>query len=435
MILNWNPFKSIRAKTAFIFFGVFVVIVLPVNFLVYSKVETILIQADTRELQAEGEKLFDKVRLDPALIPLPPQNYLMFIRIKEELGIDTVFASPGFPEVWSEDAVLVLDSIKIITKARPVPYSNASLLLSIARSTHDLNSQLETLRLYLFIANSISILLAGILVYIVSGFTLRPVRNIVEVASRIQATRSMERVAEPKSDDEYRELARTINGMLTRIESSIKTQTNFFASAAHELKTPLTVMQTELSVALNQNPEPSTRTILENQLHEVQRLDRVIQDFLLISQLKSESLVIRKAVNRLDEALYSALKRCKYQIKTKNAQVKITLATEDCTSNFDYDKTELVLFNLLENAIKYSQQEATIQVTINRTDRLAVQFVNPVTETITDVEILKSEFKKVNDLSSGLGMGLWICQEIMRLQDGELNLHQTNGDFIAEVVI
>jgi len=435
LTLNWNPFKSIRAKTAFIFFGVFVVIVLPVNFLVYSKVETILIQADTRELQAEGEKLFDKVRLDPALIPLPPQNYLMFIRIKEELGIDTVFASPGFPEVWSEDAVLVLDSIKIVTKARPVPYSNASLLLSIARSTHDLNSQLETLRLYLFIANSISILLAGILVYIVSGFTLRPVRNIVEVASRIQAMRSMERVAEPKSDDEYRELARTINGMLTRIESSIKTQTNFFASAAHELKTPLTVMQTELAVALNQNPEAGIRPILENQLHEVQRLDRVIQDFLLISQLKSESLIIRKAVNRLDEALYSALKRCKYQIKTKNAQVKITLATEDCTSNFDYDKTELVLFNLLENAIKYSQQEATIQVTINRTDRLAVQFVNPVTETITDVEILKSEFRKVSEWSSGLGMGLWICQEIMRLQDGELNLHHTNGNFIAEVVI
>jgi two-component system heavy metal sensor histidine kinase CusS len=430
-----NPLLGIRAKTAFIFFGVFVVIVLPVNFLVYSKVKTILIQADTRELQAEGEKLFDKVRLDPALIPLPPQNYLMFIRIKEVLGIDTVFASPGFPEVWSEDAVLVLDSIKIVTKARPVPYSNASLLLSIARSTHDLDGQLETLQLYLFIANSISILLAGVLVYIVSGFTLRPVRNIVEVASRIQATRSMERVAEPTSDDEYRELARTINSMLARIESSIKTQTNFFASAAHELKTPLTVMQTELSVALNQNPEPSTRTILENQLHEVQRLDRVIQDFLLISQLKSESLVIRKAVNRLDEALYSALKRCKYQIKTKNAQVKVTLATEDCTSNFDYDKIELVLFNLLENAIKYSQQEAIVQVTINRADRLVVQFVNPVPETITDVEILKSEFKKVNELSSGLGMGLWICQEIMRLQGGALNLHQTNGNFIGEVVI
>lgn len=430
-----NPLLGIRAKTAFIFFGVFVVIVLPVNFLVYSKVETILIQADTRELQAEGEKLFDKVRLDPALIPLPPQNYLMFIRIKEVLGIDTVFASPGFPEVWTEDAVLVLDSIKIVTEARPVPYSNASLLLSIARSTRDLDSQLETLQLYLFIASSISILLAGVLVYIVSGFTLRPVRNIIEVASRIQATRSMERVAEPKSDDEYRELARTINSMLARIESSIKTQTNFFVSAAHELKTPLTVMQTELSVALNQNPESSIRTILENQLHEVQRLDRVIQDFLLISQLKGESLVIRKAINRLDEALYSALKRCKYQIRTKNAQVKVTLTTEDCTSNFDYDKIELVLFNLLENAIKYSQQEATIAVTINRADRLAVRFVNPVTETITDVKILKSEFKKANELSSGLGMGLWICQEIMRLQGGELNLKQTNGSFIAEVVI
>jgi two-component system, OmpR family, heavy metal sensor histidine kinase CusS len=433
--LNWNPFKSIRAKTAFIFFGAFVVIVLPINFLIYSKVESILIQADTRELQAEGEKLLDKLRLDPVFIPLPPIAYQSFIQVVDQFQTDTLFTSPGFPELWSDDKVLVIDSIKVVTLTRPIQLSNASLKLSIARSTSDLDNQLETLRLYLFIANSISIVLAGLMVYVASGWTLRPVRNIIEVAARIQATRSIEQVIEPKSDDEYRELARTINGMLKRIESSIKTQTNFFASAAHELKTPLTVMQTELAVVLNQNPSIGIRIILENQLQEVQRLDRVIQDFLLISQLKSESLVIQKTNAQIDEALYSALRRCKYMVKNKNAQVKVTLETEDCLGNFDFDKTELVLSNLLENAIKYSEPESVIQVKINRNEKLEIEFVNPVVEAITDVNRLKSEFKKVNELSSGLGMGLWICDEIIKLQNGKLLLSQADQKFVAKVIL
>ena len=75
--------------------------------------------------------------------------------LKEELGIDTIFVSPDFPEIWGEDAVLVFDSIKVVTQSRPVPYSNAVLLLSIARSTQDLDSQLGTLQLYLFICTSV----------------------------------------------------------------------------------------------------------------------------------------------------------------------------------------------------------------------------------------------------------------------------------------
>ncbi len=67
--------------------------------------------------------------------------------------------------------------------------------------------------------------------------------------------------------------------MFTRMELSIKNQVNFFASAAHELKTPLAVMNTELSVALKKVDLP-TQKILQSQLHEVQRLDRLIQDFL-----------------------------------------------------------------------------------------------------------------------------------------------------------
>lgn len=436
--MNWrSPFRGIRGKTALIFFGVFLVIVLPVNFFIYKNVKQILIQADTLELQAEGEKLIDKVRLDPPVIPLPPNGYSVFIRVGNQLQTDTLFSSPDFPNAWLEEGTVLLDTLKVITLERAVPYSNSMLLLSIARSTTSLSTQLDRLRNYLFLANAASIVLAGLLVYMVSGWALKPVKSIIQVAARIEATRSMERVPVPATGDEYSTLANSINAMLDRIENSIKTQTNFFASAAHELKTPLAVMQTELSVALIQNNlDTQTKSTLQSQLQEVQRLDRVIQDFLLISQLKSNTLVVRKTLARLDEALYSAIKRCRYLAQEKGTQVKILLQeglSFQCM--IDVDKLEIVLTNLLENAIKYSPDHSIVSVQIDKNDRYEVELTNPSQLPVADVESLKSEFKKENTFSAGLGMGLWISDQIMKLHGSELKLKSGNGLFRALIVI
>ncbi|MEY4929763.1 MAG: hypothetical protein RI909_487, partial [Bacteroidota bacterium] len=318
-------FTGLQGKISLIFIGVFVVIILPVNSLIYSNVKDLLVKADTRELISEGERLFSQVRIDPPVLPLPSIGYSIFLRAGNELQTDSLFASPDFPMDQRDllfQSVIELDTFKIATLSRPVEYGNAQLYFSVARSNQQLTSHLVDLKRYLFVANVASILVAGLLVYVVTGFSLRPIKKIIDTAQRINASNSIQRVPVPTSQDENKQLALAINEMLARIETSINNQTNFFASAAHELKTPLTVMHTELSVALQNAQGEEVRTLIQNQLNEVDRLSRVIQDFLLISQLNTETMVLRKCSGLLDEVIYSAIKRMRHLMQEKNIQVR-----------------------------------------------------------------------------------------------------------------
>lgn len=432
-------FIGLQGRTSLLFIGVFVIIILPVNSIIYSNVKKILIAADTRELTAEGERLFNQVRLDPPVVPLPSLGYSIFLSVARDMQSDSLFASPDFPVFISRipwQPVLEFDTFKIITLTRPIEYSNAQLIFSIGRNNQRLESQLSELKKYLFAANAASIIVAGLLVYFVSGFTLRPIKKIIKTAQRINASKSIERVPVPASQDENRQLATAINEMLGRIENSIKNQTNFFASAAHELKTPLAVMQTELSVALQQELDEARIKLLQSQLQEVERLGRVIQDFLLISQLKSETLVVRKSKGKLDEVIYASMKRVKYLTKNRGVQLRLTLheSGQPFLANFDYDKIETVISNLLENAVKFCPAEAVVSISLEKKgDGYELYISNPLDSPIVNFENLKEEFQKSNELSAGLGMGLWICDQIMRLHGGTFEIEQTVGEFRSMV--
>ncbi len=430
--------RGIQAKTFFIFFIVFVIIIVPVNFLIYNKVKGILAVADSGELKFEAERLLSTVRLDPPFIPLPSQGYSLKVQWSNEFTFDELFTSPDFPQL--EDFQYFMeeseaDTFKVVTLSKPGA-SGGQLLLSLARSDQRLESQLTDLQFYLFTANAASIFLAGLVVFIVTGITLRPIRKIIRVANRINASKSIERVPIPPSKDENRLLAETINAMLARIEQTIQTQTNFFASAAHELKTPLTVMQTELSIALQTETNPEVIKILQSNLVEAQRLDHVIQDFLLISQLRSESLSLRKQTIELDEVIYSALRKVKYLVREYQSSIKVNISETPLHIIADYDKMETVLTNLLENAIKYSVRETVIDVSVQKSEgHIILSVINSVSQEMKNPERLKEEFSKSEQLSSGLGMGLWICDRIIEMHHFQFVLRQHHFIFVASIYI
>lgn len=434
-----RAFISIRTKSSILFFVVFVLIILPVNFVIYKKVGDSLFKADVRELREEAVKLAFRVRLDPPLIPLPLKGYLLKIQIEQEPQNVNIFSSPGFPELPDSDyyfEFVEYDTLRIINHrggSDDVP----GLMLSLARSDKNLQTELTDLRLYLFAASFASIALAGMLVYLAAGFVVRPIQRIIEAAGKVKVSRSMDRVPVPTSKDENRELAQTINTMLSRMEDSINNQMNFFASASHELKTPLAVMQTELSLARQQVEDNASKKALENSLYEVKRLSRVVSDFLLISQLKSESLTLRLHVERIDEILYGALKRLKYAAQDRQIRLKVNVEESiDYTTRCDLDKIETVFTNLVENAIKYAVENSTISITL-ASQQSACKFVivNCVNQHVNDPEKLLNEFKKPQHLNSGLGMGLWICNEIVKLHDGNLEIIQSDKLFSVTITL
>ncbi|MCA6410184.1 MAG: hypothetical protein IM575_13760, partial [Cytophagales bacterium] len=405
-------YKSIRTKAAVLFLVVFVAILVPANWLIFKKVKLTLEEADTRELSAEAEKLVDNLQLDPLSIPLPPNRYLLKVQAIKNQQIDELFSSPGFPAVAPHNYLedwFVWDSLKIVNLKKGDEYSSSELVVSLARSVTQLRAQKGDVLSYLIVANCLSILSAAVLVFIAAGQLINPIKRIISTASKITASKTIDRVSVPSTMDESKQLAETLNEMFLRMELSIKNQVNFFASAAHELKTPLAVMNTELSVALKKVDLP-TQKILQSQLHEVQRLDRLIQDFLLISQLKSETLTLRKEPERLEEVLYASLKKTKYLAEERNIQIQIKVEDNIPTlfSHIDFEKIQTVISNLLQNAFKYSLIESIVKVSISyQENRSTLVITNPVSTPIENLHLLKNEFHKSNEPVGGLGMGLW----------------------------
>jgi signal transduction histidine kinase len=403
-------------------------------------VKLTLEEADTRELIAEAEKLIDNLQLDPLSIPLPPNRYLLKVQAIKNQQIDELFSSPGFPVVGPHNYLedwFVWDSLKIVNLKKGDEYSSSELVVSLARSVTQLRAQKGDVLSYLIVANCLSILSAAVLVFIAAGQLINPIKRIISTASKITASKTIDRVSVPSTMDESKQLAETLNEMFLRMELSIKNQVNFFASAAHELKTPLAVMNTELSVALKKVDLP-TQKILQSQLHEVQRLDRLIQDFLLISQLKSETLTLRKEPERLEEVLYASLKKTKYLAEERNIQIQIKV--EDnipaLFSYIDFDKIQTVISNLLQNAFKYSLIESIVKVSISyQENRSTLVITNPVSTPIENLHLLKNEFHKSNELAGGLGMGLWIADQIITLHGGQLELSYLQNEFSAIVIL
>jgi signal transduction histidine kinase len=431
-------FKSIQFKATLLLFTVFFSVIVPVNWVIFQKIKSTIDEVDSKELKAETEKLLANVRFSPITIPLPPTGYLLKLQVRKELEYENTFTSPGFPNLTPTDhlaELVYVDTLKISTIEKLIDGAGSAVLVSLARSNTKSTKQIAEIKSYLLAANLLSLILAGTLLFLFAERLIRPIKKIILTASQITASKSIERVPTPRTQDESKLLADTLNEMLSRIEQSIKNQVNFFASAAHELKTPLAVMQTEIGISMQQ-ADAATQLILRNQLTEVERLTRIIHDFLLISQLKSETLTLRKKEEQIEEVIYAALKKVKYLIKDKASHLQVTIGDGIAVASIeiDFDKIETVVCNLIENAVKYSPANSNIDIIVKiQTNTIQIIIRNSISAPIKNFELLKNEFEKSEPLSSGLGMGLWICDQIIKLHNGKLELACKNSQFIATI--
>jgi signal transduction histidine kinase len=265
--------------------------------------------------------------------------------------------------------------------------------------------------------------------WVVAGRVLRPVRTITAATRRISRDNLHERLALAGPEDDLKELADTIDGLLARLERAFDAQRRFVANASHELRTPLAMMRTSLDVASSKpGPIPDELRALDGKLREgLDQADRLLESFLLLARAEHGSLPDSTTVS-LPDLVDTALEARREAIRDASLTVEKNLAQARVRGS------EMLLArmvgNLLDNAIRHNRAHGWIRIEAQSEHARARLLVENGGERLDPgaVAELAQPFRRLGPArtasrNGSVGLGLSIVAAIAAAHDGNLQLH------------
>jgi signal transduction histidine kinase len=279
------------------------------------------------------------------------------------------------------------------------------------------------------VALGIMAVLSVLLGWLVAGRVLRPLRTMTASARRITENNLHERLAVPGPADELKELGDTIDGLLERLEEAFAAQRRFVANASHELRTPLATMRATLDVTIAKPGRVPEQTVLlaDRMRAELDRVDQLVEDFLILARAQHGSLPGRARLS-LGDVVSAALTAREGAIA--GADLTLDSAVSGCAAPVDGSETLLrsMIDNLLDNAILHNDPGGWLRVvTEPDADAGTVCLVVETGGQVLDqrqVEQLAQPFRRLgaDRTGSGNGLGLSIVSAIAAAHGGSLNL-------------
>lgn len=284
------------------------------------------------------------------------------------------------------------------------------------------------------------LLVAGFAGLWMSRRALTPVQNITLIAQGITGVEKLkERIPVPEAEDEIHELAVTFNGLLDRLDKAFASQDRFISNASHQLKTPLTILKGELDFlrkdsALESASNKDLRAGLESATSEINRLIQLVQDLLLLARLEAGRDTIALSPVRLDESVLQVVARIQKLAKNKNVQLTTQFSADKFGQELeaeimgDEELVESMLENFLENAVKYSPENSTIELVMTthpQTIEITIKDQGPGIPSELRQKIFERFTRvKPSNIVPGSGLGLSIAAEIARIHKAEIQLSE-----------
>lgn len=266
-------------------------------------------------------------------------------------------------------------------------------------------------------------LLSAAIAYFVSGRALQPLRQFTAQAEKINQESLVRVRLDESAIQEFRQLSHAVNGMLDRLAHSFDLQRQFAGNAAHELRTPLALMQTKLELFCEEHADADAETMqmAAFQMEQLDRLSALVRTLLSMSNLQS--------VSRTDEIPLAPLAEEILTDLAPLAQEKQVTLRQDCEEVSMVGSDALIyrlLFNLIENAIKYNKPGGTVFVSVKQADENVILEVADTGSGIPEdcMEHIFEPFFRVDKSRSrqmgGVGLGLALVREIALLHGGSV---------------
>lgn len=237
----------------------------------------------------------------------------------------------------------------------------------IAMSSEDAKLVLRNLNHVLWISYPIILVLLFCFARFVAGRSIKPITSITQTASVITKENLNTRINLPHNKDELYVLSKTINDLLDRIENAIQREKQFTSDASHELRTPLTVIKGTLEVLIR---KPRDHAEYEEKINycinEVDRLDHLVDQLLLLARFENQQQMLKMEKVSLNAVILDTLSRHSNIIQSKNIQVT-TQFNADYYINSDFYLISIIIENLISNGLKYSDNNAFLNIRITET--------------------------------------------------------------------
>ena len=289
------------------------------------------------------------------------------------------------------------------------------------------------------IISAVLALLGGVVTYFISGHALRPIREFSDKIEKVQAQNLADSRIEENQVKELNQLSVSYNRMLERLSDAFEIQRQFTANAAHELRTPLALMQVQLDLYhSNSHPGNDADTVQMIQMVTEQndRLNKMVKTLLDMSELQT---VGRDDEIVLDALVDEVLEDLEPLAEGKN--IRLIGKCKDITMVGSDILIYRLVYNLVENAIKYNHSGGQVTVTADRKEKHVYLSVEDTGAGIPEElkERVFEPFFRVDKSRSrelgGVGLGLALVREIVRVHDGSITVKSNpSGGTIFEVV-
>jgi signal transduction histidine kinase len=324
----------------------------------------------------------------------------------------------------SAQVVTPLDTDEFMAVAEGAQTASGPRTVLVARALLGVIDTTTVVTRVLIVGLPILLVVVAVTTWFTVGRALAPVEAIRREVDEISAAQLHRRVPQPKADDEIGRLAATMNRMLARLESARDSQRRFVSDASHELRSPITTIRQHAEVALAHPDGTTTTELADVVLAEELRIQRLVEDMLLLARTDEHVPAPRAPVD-LDDLAFEEARRLR---STTSLRVD-TSAVGAARVHGDVDALRRVLRNLGENAARHARTRIDITLADRGVDVvLTVDDDGPGIPESERKRVLR-RFVRLDEARSrddgGSGLGLAIVDEVARAHGGSVTISQS----------
>jgi signal transduction histidine kinase len=348
---------------------------------------------------------------------------ILYPRELRDLGDRQGLVIPG-------DRIGLPGPVRVVAVTAGPPTAPVHVL--VARSTADVSQGVHLLIITLLVAFPLLVALLAAVSWRVLGAALSPVEALRAGAEDITGGARPGRLPVPGSNDEIHRLAVTLNDMLHRLDAARARQRAFVADAAHELRSPLTNMRTELEVAQRLPDSTDWPALADDLLTDVDRLGRLVSDLLLLA--RADDAATRPAQTTAEEIELGQLLA---EVAARYPAVTYARPAAPLRTVGERDALGRVVANLLDNATRHAGERVVLSVTADGAyQKIEVSDDGPGIPA-ADRERVFHRFTRLDDArardAGGSGLGLAIVRELVRRHGGTVTLSDAGPGLRVDV--